>query len=1246
MEHRTRAGTGKEIVKFIKGEKPMTKTVNPILSLAVVMALALAAVFGAMSLTGTAAANEHTGQAITGLEVTNVTANTVTLSWDFLEEHTAVDYRAQWTKMSGTVSRVSSEVDSAADDSTGFQITEVGDEDTKVVATIGVGAADTELPLVPGDPYTVYVQSRVGDVSGAYDDVPVTPKDTPVTGDVVITEVSVDDDKPGEVEISWTRGTHPAEGDTDTVSNWQYRVTPGTVSPDTGADTYSFDPDTPAPGADDWKDFMEAPERTDGVDETANNADDVYTGKVMGLVNKAYRFEVRARNGAAWPTADAPVGTSVLFPADAQTGNVNTATATAYMPVAVPFSTYGKATVMATPVETAVTLTWEKIPDATHFSVEAKYTTADGTTITDLSHEIKPIREAAEAVRKGKTYNSIRVFNLLGNVEYSFEVNLYKAADATGDDVSSSGVVKATPKAVVIMPVDPTFVADDLEPGKNSWYTLMFTIDKPFNGGIDTMTVKLEGFGVPTSIGTNNIALEVAEGRDTFTFNPATVAVDGKEITLTIPDVRPEQEVTKKDFAAGSDFRIVIYQGAGITNPTKANYYGGLKEAAHEDREIFVTFTGDGPDKIFLRASGAEETKGVYVPRLVQLSENDGGLETDVMAAALGFEKGVTVHFFVDKPQKVMDSDGNYVMNTAAAIKAYNATVGDDKGIPTMENDDGTKTARHYEMIGQTTTSYALAPNGMLDSGEDIVCSDVSSDTVASCEFKVSSPTFKQGFSYVNARDGDGKHSDNSINGDQEFELKPSITVTPEGGSPGEIMQVQLHSFPEGAVTAVLLHGTPICGSGSGKACGEFGTASVGSDGTSTLSVPIPNWAVAGVQELKVVASGEDDNTNVTIAGPRINPTPQTVVANQRISLVGTGFSPNSKLGESASAKGSKISISGYDIPWNKVNDGRDVDVDDGGNWSASVDLPLVDATTGSGIRKLRITDSGGRTGNVDLTLAERGFDITPPTGRVGTLAVIRGQGYPSKNDEGHSFTVDVTYKVGERSSTRVSVVPDASGRFEVQVRIPTTAAIPSTNQVEVSFTHEVGGTKITEVKQHMVPEGIIELSQTSGGPGSTVGLRGEGFKAFVPVESVKIGTIEITPAPKPSTDGNGMMEFDVLIPGLDVGIQTVEVKVGGTTSSTGFTVTESGVNPGDIKLTSAAIEELGENLVSVWHFNNDSKVWSFYDPTLEEGNTLTHMITGETYLIRIKSTVEVILNRDTRSLTCVGDNCWNQIVW
>ena len=781
------------------------------------------------------------------------------------------------------------------------------------------------------------------------------------------------------------------------------------------------------------------------------------------------------------------------------------------------------------------------------------------------------------------------------------------------------------------MPAYPTFEADDYEPGKNSWYTLNFNIDAVFNGGADTMIIKLEEFGVPSSINTNAMALVATEpasdssppfdqdpenkgynNQESITFNPASIAVDGKEITLTFPDVRPEGDITKKTFDDGTNFKVIIYQTAGISNPTRSNRYGGAEGVAHEDREIFVTFNGSTvPSKVWLTrvaGDGEEQSKvnnGVEVPRVVILSEEDGGLGDMVMAEGLGFENGGTLHFFVDK-------------YTGNAVNA--------QGMRTM------------------------GPDGMLNSGEDVLCSvPTVSGNAGTCEFEVTTPTFS-GTKYVNAVDGDGKMVTEVKTGDNVFTLKASISVTPDSGSPGEIIQVQLSSFPNGApITSIKLSGRDICG-GKQASCISQGFGSVGSQGSTSVGVTVPNWATAGVQELFVEAGGEDDNTKVTIVGPRIVPTPQTVVANQRVSLVGTGFSPRSMIGRvnTGQTQVARISIGGDDIHWSRVNNGRVVEVDDGGNWSASVDLPLSAATTGSGERAIRVTDSMGRTGRVEVNLAERDFDVTPPEGRVGTLAVVRGVGYPSKNDEGSSFTIDVVYNVQEGTSTRVSVVPDASGRFEVQLRIPTTAAIPSTNQVEVKFRLDPDGrgAEVLDSKQHIVPEGIINLSETSGGPGSTINISGEGYKAFVNVDSVKIGTFDITPAPKPHTDGNGMMSFDILVPGIDVGIQTIEVQVGGTTSSTGFTVTESGLNPGDIQPVAKGVEDLGDNLVSIWHFNNDTKVWSFYDPTLAEGNTLTHVITGETYLIRIKSTAEVILNRDTRNLTCVGTNCWNQIVW
>ena len=383
-----------------------------------------------------------------------------------------------------------------------------------------------------------------------------------------------------------------------------------------------------------------------------------------------------------------------------------------------------------------------------------------------------------------------------------------------------------------------------------------------------------------------------------------------------------------------------------------------------------------------------------------------------------------------------------------------------------------------------------------------------------------------------------------------------------------------------------------------------------------------------------------------TITGPVIQVNPETILANQRVSLIGTGFSPGAVIAndtDSNKVVDHVVSIGGKVITGDRINDGDSVRVDNGGNWSASVDLPLSEATTAEGERVLRVTDSRARTGGEAVSIPSRTVTITPETGRVGTIAVVRGAGFPSKNDEGSSFNIEIEYDASNGNSTKVSATPDASGRFEVQLRIPTTAAIPSSNTVKVRFEDD-DGIIVPLTIPHEVPEGIIETSVTSGGPGSSVTVNGEGFKSFVPISLVRIGALDVTPAPKPSTDGNGMMAFDITIPGLDVGIQTIEVHVGRTTSSTGFTVTESGINPGDIKAVAPALEDLGDNFVNIWHFNNDTKAWSFYDA--QEGSDLTHLITGETYLMQIKSTVEVILNGDTRNLTCVGGNCWNQIVW
>lgn len=86
--------------------------------------------------------------------------------------------------------------------------------------------------------------------------------------------------------------------------------------------------------------------------------------------------------------------------------------------------------------------------------------------------------------------------------------------------------------------------------------------------------------------------------------------------------------------------------------------------------------------------------------------------------------------------------------------------------------------------------------------------------------------------------------------------------------------------------------------------------------------------------------------------------------------------------------------------------------------------------------------------------------------------------------------------------------------------------------------------------------------------------------------------------------------------------------------------------DPVDIP-TSEAVVNFGDNLVRIFHFDPNYNGWEFYDPQIPEVSTLTYFVHLGCYWILVKEPAEVILNRQTRTLTCQPDGkCWNFIVW
>ena len=126
-------------------------------------------------------------------------------------------------------------------------------------------------------------------------------------------------------------------------------------------------------------------------------------------------------------------------------------------------------------------------------------------------------------------------------------------------------------------------------------------------------------------------------------------------------------------------------------------------------------------------------------------------------------------------------------------------------------------------------------------------------------------------------------------------------------------------------------------------------------------------------------------------------------------------------------------------------------------------------------------------------------------------------------------------------------------GKTNFSIRIPDLDPGSYTIRVEVADSTASAVFTVTPT-----PTPTLILSSTSGAPGSTITLRGEGFRRWVPVISTKVGNIDVTYSPLYATNDEGMFWFDIIIPGLDPGRHTIEVQASGTTVGRNFTVTES----------------------------------------------------------------------------------------
>ena len=453
-----------------------------------------------------------------------------------------------------------------------------------------------------------------------------------------------------------------------------------------------------------------------------------------------------------------------------------------------------------------------------------------------------------------------------------------------------------------------------------------------------------------------------------------------------------------------------------------------------------------------------------------------------------------------------------------------------------------------------------------------------------------------------------------------EFEVEGLVQVNPTTAAVGDDIQISLKDWPSG-------FGNPLVTIGDQS-------HTVRSTGADTYEVTIGNEVPSGTVQLKFEMNGESDTTNLVISGAVLTVTPTTVVPNQSITVVGSGFGEQKTINKLDDQSSVTIGTDPTNLGPGSINfnNGNSITTDSGGNWNASVVVPLTSASTTTGTHELRVKDSSGREGSALITVPARTITLDPAEARPGDTVDLTGTGFPASTSKAVEATPPVMIEYDGRSVG--TATPDASGNIAYRFRVPLNSAIPSTNTVRTTYRYGSANTPVSDTVVHRVPGARITLSASEGRSGSKLTVSGDGFKSFTSVETVTIGDIDVTPAPKPATGNQGEFSTTVLVPQLDTGTHSVEAKFGGTVASAIFKITDQTISPTTMVMEAeAATPEVAfaaviaeDNLITVYHFDpatqNEAPDYGYstYDarPLFMSGNNLDTIEPGKIYTIEV----------------------------
>ena len=572
-----------------------------------------------------------------------------------------------------------------------------------------------------------------------------------------------------------------------------------------------------------------------------------------------------------------------------------------------------------------------------------------------------------------------------------------------------------------------------------------------------------------------------------------------------------------------------------------------------------------------VKANGDDQIESVMGNYTIRIKQSAG-----IRNAASGGEK--TVRWVENSP----NSD-------AAANKEAKATIQRVINLSMTHGTRGTMTTATFKGFSNGTTTVNL--NG--ETLDEVTIED----NAGTLEIDTTSTKFlanRAGGNEITATDGSGNPQDAS----GRFTIDPKVVLDPQETSVSKMVTVKLSDWPvNNLITEVRIGATTSNPTTSRSTDGE---------GNAKFMVLVPPGVNRGSQTVKVTGTKGTMETAPSASAPlkvgvlSLTAQPAMVVPGQQITIQGTGFVANDSF-ESVNVGGIAVPVH----PVVKASSSGDVVI------TIKIPSPRSGAGIGPGKRTISVSATGSnRVAEGEIEVPKAAIKLSPEISRRGTTVSISGTGFPSGD------LVQVKYEEDGVLVTVAAGSADVSGALSIDFVVPPYARIGGKHSVEAT---SVGiYADVTAKATHETPGAMVTLSAQQISPGENITISGVNFPAFAPVAVMRIGGVDVRTAPAPSTSVEGDFESTALVPHLELGNQTVSIRVRQTTVTTFVELVTA--TDEDVTDPEELFKPLGDRLVRVWYLERSTQVWKFFDPDPDAApfNTLTQVLSGQTVSIMI----------------------------